>query len=54
MVNIVFLMIGLIMLFGGYIVFEYVMSMVSFRNSERKNIIIDFGLAIGFSLIVFD
>ena len=53
MVNIVFLMIGLIMLFGGYIVFEYVMSMVSFRNSERKNIIIDFGLTIGFSLMVF-
>lgn len=51
--NIIILMIGFIMSFGGYIIFEYVMSMVSFRNSKLKNTIIDLGLAIGFSLMVF-
>lgn len=50
--NIAILIIGLTMSFGGYIVFEYAMSMVSFRNSKLKNIIIDFGLAIGVSLMV--
>lgn len=51
--NIIILMIGFIMSFGGYIIFECAMSTVSFRNSKLKNTIIDLGLAIGFSLMVF-